>query len=157
MKTLIWTILCFEWEIVILITNYYRQQSKTLPSTIAINFSRVLAKQPEEYQETSVRRSVYQKMAAFWPNSAMETTTLSTIYSQYKKKREKSQDVDGWQYQEESPFGLIRVDPYAKSIPKPRKISSLVSMPSTVILEEPVEKRKSLSGGSDLVKKIKKE
>lgn len=102
-------------------------------------------------------------MAAYWPNQTMETTILSTIYSQFKKKREKSQDVDGWQYQEESPFGLIRVDPYAKSIPKPRKSLSMASIPSSIIPDgTPVsdkngEKRKSVSGGSDLAKKVKKE
>jgi hypothetical protein len=131
-----------------------------IKSSILVNIypsSRALNKEPEEYTESSVRRAVYQKMASFWPNGSMETTTLSMQYSQYKKKREKGADKYGWQYPEDSPNGLIRADPFSKIVPRQRK-SEGGSTASTPVAEK-VEKRKlSVSGASaaDSIKKLKK-
>jgi hypothetical protein len=51
----------------------------------------------------------------------LETTFLSTQYSQFKKKREKSIGSEGYQEPEESSFGLIRADPFVKSVGKSKK------------------------------------
>lgn len=60
-------------------------------------------------------------MAGLWPTGMMDTTTLSNQYSQFKKKREKSRDEHGFQYPEQSSYGLIRADPYAPIVARQRK------------------------------------
>ena len=80
-------------------------------------------------------------MVGYWPAGAMETGVLSNQYSQFKKKREKTEDENGFQYPEETPYGIIKVDPYARIVPKPR----IKKEDSVIVLDSPEkigEKRK---------------
>jgi hypothetical protein len=77
------------------------------------------------------------QVVQFWPGGIMETTQLSTMYTQFKMKRAKMIDEFGFQSPEQTPNGLIRADPFAPSVSKPRRKSE------EQISDAAIEKRKS--------------
>lgn len=110
----------------------------------------------------------------FWPTGVMETGTLSTQYSQFKKRREKKHESGGWQAPEDTPyaicnnrFGLIRADPYAKAVKsaKVARVKRSDSAPGASIaaiapilesLETPVKvSKRKIDGGGGSEKKVK--
>jgi len=98
-------------------------------------------------------------MAGFWPAGMVDTGLISNQYSQFKKKREKSADDQGFQYPEMSPFGIvIRVDPYAPI--KVRKKDDGTAEDGAAVVGDSAsatgEKRKSEGDGGSVGKKSKK-
>jgi hypothetical protein len=55
------------------------------------------------------------QMISISPPGVLESSILSTQYSLYKKKREKLQGNEPYQTPEESPYGIIRADTFAKT------------------------------------------
>lgn len=96
-RALIWNILCLEWEVAKL-DNELNSYKKLAPN----------------FKETSVRKSVYDKLSTFWPPGLMDSSTISKEYSMIKSrivKLEKKGDL----IVDKTASGLVfRRDPFSK-------------------------------------------
>jgi len=96
-RALIWNILCLEWEVAKL-DNELNSYKKLAPN----------------FKEASVRKSVYDKLASFWPSGIMESSTISKEYSTIRNrviKLEKKGDL----IVDKTVSGLVlRRDPFSK-------------------------------------------
>jgi hypothetical protein len=96
-RALIWNILCLEWEVAKL-DNELNSYKKLAPN----------------FKETSVRKSVYDKLATFWPSGLMDSSAISKEYSTIRSrivKLEKKGDL----IVDKTVSGLVfRRDPFSK-------------------------------------------
>lgn len=117
-RALIWNILCLEWEVAKL-DNELNSYKKLAPN----------------FKETSVRKTVYDKLSTFWPTGLMDSSTISKEYSMIRSrviKLEKRGDL----VIDKTSSGLVfRRDPFSK-FTKSKSLSPLQAQTQIHIKQE---------------------